>query len=382
MIYNDFKGLKLSALGIGAMRLPTVGKDANNVDVEETGKMVSYAIDHGVNYFDTAYEYHGGKSETVLGDLLSAYDRDSFYLADKFPGYNLTYIDKVKTIFEEQLKRCRVDYFDFYLLHNVYEKNIGPYMDKKYGVIDHLLEQRENGRIKHLGFSCHGRYDILKEMLDRYGSELEFCQLQINYLDWTFQDAKAKAELVSEYGLPIWVMEPLRGGQLAKLPDTAAARLKELRPDEGIPSWAFRFAQSLDDVTVTLAGSSNLEQLQENVAAFENNRPLSGSEKETLFSIAEDMLKEGVLPCTACRYCTGHCPQGLDIPLLLSLYNEHSFTGGGFIAPMAVGALPADKRPDACTGCGSCEEVCPQQIKIPEAMKDFVDKLKNNSFSV
>lgn len=182
-------------------------------------------------------------------------------------------------------------------------------------------------------------------------------------------------ELLNSYHIPVWVMEPLRGGRLAKLPEKDAAVLKDLRPDEGVPAWAFRFLQTLPEVKVVLSGMSNLEQLKENMQTFETDKPLSKEEMETLLSVADGMLN-GTLPCTACHYCTSHCPQGLDIPMLLNLYNEHSFTGGGFLAPMALSAVPQEKQPTACIGCRSCEKVCPQQIKIFEAMADFGVKLR------
>ena len=205
---------------------------------------------------------------------------------------------------------------------------------------------------------------------------MEFCQLQLNYLDWTFQDAKAKVELARSYGLPVWVMEPLRGGKLASLPADAESKLKALRPQESIPAWAFRFLQTVPDVCVTLSGMSYFEQVKQNIATFEEDLPLSEREWDALQEIAREMTGKKTLPCTACRYCTSHCPKGLDIPELIKLYNEHSFTGGGFIAPMLIGTLPEEKRPGACIGCRSCERVCPQQIKISEMMKDFAARLQ------
>lgn len=373
MIYREFQGKKLSALGFGAMRLPVLGGDmAGQVDEKQVEEMVSYAMDHGVNYFDTAYGYHDGKSEVVMGKVLSAYPRESYYLADKFPGYDLSNMDKVEEIFEEQLKRCGVDYFDFYLFHNVYEKNIDPYLDPKYGIMEYLLKQKEAGRIRHLGFSAHGRYDTIKRFLDTYGEHLEFCQIQLNYVDWKLQDAKAKVELLNEYQIPVWVMEPLRGGKLASLSHENEAKLKTVRPEEGIPAWAFRFLQSLKGVTVTLSGMSDLEQMKENIHTFEEEKPLEEDEMKALLEVADSMLD--ILPCTACRYCVTHCPKGLDIPTLLLLYNEARFTNG-LITHMAVDALPKEKRPDQCIGCKSCEAVCPQQLKIAGAMSDFTEKL-------
>ena len=376
MIYRDFQDMKLSALGFGSMRLPVV--DGNDAQIDEAAAlaMVDYAMAHGVNYYDTAWGYHDGNSELVMGKALARYPRESFFLATKFPGYDLANMDKVEAIFEKQLEKCRVDYFDFYLFHNVCEMNIDAYLDPKYGIHEYLMQQKAAGRIRHLGFSAHGAYPVLKRFLDAYGNDMEFCQLQINYLDWDFQDAKAKVELLREHNIPVWVMEPLRGGKLARLEPAYEARLKALRPQESIPAWAFRFLQSLPTVAVTLSGMSNMEQLKANIATFEEDKPLTNAEMEALLAVAKEMTRKIALPCTACHYCVSHCPQGLDIPRLLELYNEHCFTGGGFIAPMALAAVPEDKLPGACLGCRSCEAVCPQQIKISEAMADFAQKLR------
>lgn len=376
MVFRQFQDKRLSALGLGAMRLPVVGGDYAAVDEAAAAEMVDYAMEHGVNYYDTAYGYHDGRSEAVMGKALSRYPRDRYFLADKFPGYDLSNMDKVEAIFEEQLKRCGVEYFDFYLFHNVCEVNIDAYLDEKYGIYAYLMKQKQNGRIRHLGFSAHGGRGVIRRFLDAYGDVMEFGQLQLNYLDWSFQDAKAKMELLNERGIPVWVMEPLRGGRLASLSPEDTARLKALRPEESVPAWAFRFLQTLPGVTMVLSGMSNREQLRDNIRTFETDRPLNGRELAELLDIAGGMTKRNTLPCTGCRYCTSHCPQGLDIPALLALYNEHSFTGGGFLAPMALSALPEDKRPSACLGCRSCEAVCPQQIRISEAMTDFSEKLK------
>lgn len=377
MVYKEFQDKKLSSLGFGAMRLPVSDSiPGTPIDEEKTEEMVDFALRHGVNYFDTAYGYHDGTSEVVMGKVLGKYPRDSYYLATKFPGYDLSNMDKVDTIFEEQLGKCGMEYFDFYLLHNIYEKNIDPYLDPKYGIMDYLLKQKENGRIRHLGFSAHGRYDTMKRFLEAYGDKMEFCQIQLNYLDWKLQDAKAKVELLNEYHIPIWVMEPLRGGKLAALPEETMEKLRKFRPEEKAPAWAFRFLQSVSGVTMILSGMSDFQQLQENIHTFETDQPLQKEEMDTVLAIADEMLRKTSLPCTACHYCVSHCPKQLDIPSLLELYNEHCFTGGGFLAPMALIAIPKDKHPDACIGCRSCEAVCPQRIKISEAMADFAAKLE------
>lgn len=374
MIYKTFQDLKLSALGLGAMRLPVIDHDDKRIDEAQTEDLIKYAIGHGINYFDTAWGYHNGNSEIVLGKALSKYPRESFYLASKFPGYDLSNMPKVEEIFEKQLEKCGVEYFDFYLFHNVCEMNIEAYLDEKYGIFQYLIKQKKQGRIRHLGFSAHGSYDIMKRFLDAYGEDLEFCQIQLNYVDWSFQDAKAKVDLLQEYHLPVWVMEPLRGGKLASLSEENTAKLKALRPDEEVPAWAFRFLQSIPDVTMILSGMSNLEQLKDNIHTFETDKPLNYDERETLLGIADRMAR--AVPCTDCHYCTNHCPQEIDIPSMIRLYNEHMFTGGGFIAPMALMAVPAEKQPSACLACRSCEAVCPQQIKISEVLADFVDKLQ------
>lgn len=375
MIYKKFQDIELSALGMGAMRLPVVDGNDGRIDEAAAGEMVAYAMEKGVNYYDTAWGYHEGQSELVMGRLLKAYPRENFYLATKFPGYDLSNMDKVQPIFEEQLKKCQVEYFDFYLFHNVCEMNIDAYLDEKYGIFSYLMEQKRAGRVRHLGFSAHGGYEVMKRFLEAYGSHMEFCQIQLNYLDWSFQDARAKVELLNEHHIPVWVMEPLRGGRLASLSGEYEAELLKMRPEESVPAWAFRFLQAIPQVTVTLSGMSNFQQLKENIRTFSEEKALNGEEMKALLGIADRILEKKVLPCTGCRYCTAHCPQGLDIPSLLSLYNEHCFTEGGFIAPMALTALPQEKRPTACIGCGSCESVCPQQIEISQAMKDFAGKI-------
>ncbi len=375
MVYKDYQDLKLSALGLGAMRLPVIDGDDARIDEEKTAEMVAYAMEKGINYYDTAWGYHNGNSEIVMGKALSQYDRDSYYLATKFPGYDLSNMDKVEEIFEKQLEKCRVDYFDFYLVHNVCEMNIDAYLDEKYGIYDYLVKQKENGRIRHLGFSAHGSCEVMKRFLDKYGKSMEFCQIQLNWLDWSFQNAKGKVELLKEWNLPVWVMEPLRGGKLASLKAEDEAKLKALRPDESVPAWAFRFLQALPEVTMVLSGMSNMEQLKENIETFEADKPLNQEERDGLLGIADEMLKQSNLPCTACHYCVSHCPKGLNIPELIEMYNEHCFTGGGFLAPMLIATMPEEKRPGACVGCRSCEAVCPQQIKISEMMSDFAGKL-------
>ena len=375
MIYRTFQNLRLSALGMGCMRLPTVDGDDAKPDPAAVKEMVKAAFDGGINYFDTAWGYHSGNSELIMGETLADYPRDSFYLATKFPGYDLSNMGKTEEIFERQLQKLQTGYFDFYLIHNVCEMNIDAYLDPAYGTLDYLLAQKKNGRIRHLGFSAHGSIDVMKRFLEAYGKDMEFCQIQLNFVDYKFQDAKGKMDLLKQWDLPVWVMEPVRGGKLSNLRPEYEARLKALRPDESIPAWAFRFLQTLPQPVVTLSGMSSMKQLKENLATYEKEAPLNETEMQTLLQIADEMMGKGTVPCTACRYCTAYCPMELDIPELLRLYNEHAFSDGGFIAPMALSSYADDKKPSACIGCRSCEAVCPQQIKISETLADFVRRL-------
>lgn len=375
MIYREFKDIKLSMLGLGTMRLPLLDGDNSKIDEKATAEMVDYAMEHGVNYYDTAWGYHEGNSEIVMGKVLSAHPRDSFYLASKFPGYDLENFKRIEEIFEKQLEKCGVDYFDFYLFHSVTEENIHGYLNREYGLLDYLLKQKENGRIRHLGFSAHADCNVMRRFLEAYGEHIEFCQLQINYLDWTYQKAKEKVELLEEYDIPVWVMEPLRGGKLAELSVEAEKELSELRPDENIPAWAFRFLQTIPNVKMILSGMSNFTQLKENVATFEEDKPLSEEELKVILKIADGMMGR-MLPCTACRYCITHCPKELDIPRLLGIYNNNQFSGVGNIQPAVLKNVEKEKWPSKCIACRSCEKVCPQGIKISEAMADFTEKLE------
>ncbi len=373
MDYNEFHGERISALGMGTMRLPT--KDGR-IDEAETFRMIDYAVERGVNYFDTAWSYHGGESETVTGRALARHPRESWLLASKLPGHETNPDFRPAPTFERQLQKCGVEYFDFYLLHNVCENSLPTYLDPDLRIVDYLLEQKEKGRVRHLGLSSHARPDTLRGFLDRYPGCFEFVQIQLNYLDWTLQDAKSKYALLRERGLPVVVMEPCRGGKLARPGEAAEAVLKAARPEESAASWAFRYLRPLPGVLTVLSGMSTMEQLKDNVRTFSDGDPRSGGpltdeERALLDRVAAGLLDP--LPCTGCRYCCGGCPAGLDIPLLLSIYKDCRFAVS-FTPSMAVDALPEGKRPSACIGCGACEHVCPQGIPVPGVMKEF-DKL-------
>ena len=367
MLYSDFAGKKLSLLGFGAMRLPE--KDGA-VDESMVEQMVRYAIEHGVNYFDTAWPYHGGMSERVMGKVLSQYPRASYYLADKFPGHQIMASYDPAAIFEEQLRRCKTEYFDFYLLHNVYEKSMERYLDPKLGILDYFLEQKRLGRIKHLGFSTHGRLETMEKFLDICGEHMEFCQIQLNYLDWTLQDGKQKYEMLTARGIPVWVMEPVRGGKLANF---ESPRLRVLRPDASTASWGFRFLQGLPNVKMILSGMSNMDHVTDNINTFADAKPLSEPEIAVLFELADGM--KNAIPCTGCRYCCDGCPMGLDIPTMMSICSDIRF------APvvnsvMMLQAAPDNEKPSACIACGKCTKVCPQGIDIPAVMKELAQRLE------
>ena len=371
MITGQFKEKTLSLLGFGTMRLPVL--EGGVIDEKQVHEMVDYAMAHGVNYYDTAYPYHNGESEVVVGRALSRYPRECFYLADKFPGHQIMEKYDPAAVFEDQLSKCGVDYFDFYLLHNVYENSIHTYMDPKWGILEYFKEQKRLGRIKHLGFSCHGNPETLKTFLDYCGDDMEFCQIQLNYLDWTLQQAKEKYELLTARGIPVWVMEPVRGGKLANLPAEDAMRLKERRPEESVAAWGFRFLQGLPNVTMVLSGMSNMAQMVDNIQTFETQKALTKEEEALVLELAEK-LKDAI-PCTACRYCCDGCPAGLDIPTLLGFYNDIQFSPTLTVI-MRVESLPEERRADACIGCGKCAKICPQSIEIPNHMKAFAETLK------
>ncbi|MBO6158003.1 MAG: aldo/keto reductase [Firmicutes bacterium] len=371
MIYKNACGLKLSQLGFGTMRLPV--KEDKSIDEARVQTMVDLAMEAGVNYFDTAYPYHGGYSEIVIGKALKKYPRDSYYLATKYPGHQISSSYDPAAVFEEQLKKCDVDYFDFYLLHNVYENDIDVYKDPKWGIIDYFKEQVKNDRIKHLGFSTHARPDTLEAFLEYAGESMEFCQIQLNYLDWTLQDGKAKVDILNKWNIPIWIMEPLRGGRLVNLSDKEKAALEEANASMSPAEWGLRFLQEVPGVAVILSGMSSEDQMKDNLKTFEAPRPLSEKEHQALLDLAEGM--KDALPCTRCRYCCDGCPMGLDIPMLIHAYNDVKFSGGSNTVKMQFDALPEDKLPSACIGCGACAAICPQNINIPEALKELSDTL-------
>ncbi|QHQ62315.1 oxidoreductase [Anaerocolumna sedimenticola] len=381
MIYKPFQELQLSTLGMGNMRLPTIDKHGP-IDELKARAIIENAYENGVNYFDTAYRYHEGESEKFVGKVLNQYPRESWYLASKMPGHMMQYkngklefigylsgMKKCSTadIFEEQLEKCGVEYFDFYLLHNLCETSYDFYTDEDLGIVEYLLAQKQAGRIRHLGFSAHGRAETIEKFL-KWKDCFEFAQIQLNYMDWFLQDAGRKYEILTNHGIPVIVMEPCRGGKLANLNEKANNLLKKERPNDSIASWAFRYLQSLPNIQTVLSGMTTMEQLKENIDIFSQNNPTTAYENKLLNQVVSTMIN--LIPCTACRYCCEGCPQGLDIPKLLSMYNESTFDNPS-ILKFTLDAMKNSELPGACLNCGACKKLCPQNIDIPDILKKF-----------
>jgi predicted aldo/keto reductase-like oxidoreductase len=376
MILKQFHNLQLSLLGMGNMRLPTTG-ERGPIDEVKAQEIIDYVYQNGVNYYDTAYAYHGGESEKFIGQALSKYPRESWYLADKFWNNVLRPGQKVQDIFEEQLRRCNVDYFDFYLIHGVNDKSREEYIniDKTQGMFAYLETEKKAGRIKHLGFSCHSSTEGMVRFLDYY-PKFEFVQIQLNYADWTLQDAKSKYEILTQRGIPVIVMELVRGGTLASLGEEVDARLKQERPDDSIASWAFRYLQSLPNVCVILSGMTTIEQAQDNILTFEEAKPLGSKEMDLLQEVVTPLLTQ--TPCTACRYCCDgdRCPQDLNIPRLLNLYNQYLFAKD-YKVMLEIMTMSPEELPACCTACGECAKVCPQLIDVPGIMQTFTGVIED-----
>lgn len=363
MIYKDFAGLPLSCLGMGNMRLPT--RDGK-IDEERATAIIDKAIASGINYFDTAYVYHSGQSEGFLGRALKKYPRSSYFLATKF---NVTAEPDIEKTFEEQLRRLDTDYIDFYLFHCLTKETGEKYMNPQRKYLEYLLRQKEKGRIRHLGFSSHADLDTLEAFLN-YSDQFEFVQIQLNYLDWTLQDAKEQYEKIVAHGLPVWVMEPVRGGKLSDLGKDNAS-LKERHPDWSISSWAFRWLFSLEHVHVILSGMSDLEQMEDNLKTFSDGKPLTSDERLLLSNIATKMQTNLAVPCTACRYCCDNCPSLIDIPRYMNLYNALALKED---ADSRRKALLEHPGPSDCIGCQTCMQHCPQGIEIPKILHELAQR--------
>ena len=363
MYYKPFRDHHISALGMGGLRLPTIPGHPNQIDRVNAQRVIDTAIECGINYFDTAYTYQDGDSERALGEALSRYPRDSYYLATKF--YAAAGKD-IQAVFTEQLHRCRTDYFDFYLLHSLDEHYFSAYTDEKLGYLRYLLKQKQAGRIRYIGFSSHAAPETLSRFLDWYHG-FDMALIQLNYLDWTMLRAKEQYEILTQYGVPVWVMEPLKGGRLATLNQKAAEILRAALPECPIPRWGFRFLMGLPNVQTVLSGMSTVEQVLLNTETFATPNPLSASEQAALQKASEAFMRDLGVPCSGCRYCCAACPAKLDIPLLIRGFNEHNISGEIW----KVASLTDAKGPDACLQCGACRAHCPQKIGIPSVMRQL-----------
>ena len=366
MQYKKFKSsAKLSMLGMGAMRLPVVGGDQGNIDYEKAKAIIDRAYQGGVNYYDTAYIYHNGKSEEFLGKALAEYPRESYYVADKF---NLQAEPDYKKQFPEQLSRLNMEYIDFYLIHGIQDAWMDQFLEC--GALRYFDELKKQGKIRNLGFSFHASPDSLRKLLKIY--PWDFVQIQLNYLDWYYGDAKELYEILEEAEIPIMIMEPVRGGKLANLTPEAESILKEADPEASIASWALRFVMSRPQVQVVLSGMSNLEQMEDNLHIFSETACLTEEEEALVKKAADEFRSKVGVGCTACRYCTPNCPIGLDIPKILSLYNDVKLVNEEWRATFAD-AMPEGKRPEDCIGCGACTGHCPQSLDVPAVMKEMAE---------
>jgi len=368
--YRDFCGGRVSALGFGTMRLPK--RDDGSIDREKAASMVESAFAGGVNYFDTAWCYHDGDSEVFLGEALAAHPRESYFLTDKLPVWVCGSREDDVRIFDEQLRRCRVEYFDYYLAHSIDADNYKSMV--KCEAYPFLCEKKREGRIKKLGFSFHGDAALMETMLRDY--EWDFVQLELNYLDWSEQDAEKIYGMVREKGLPVVVMEPLRGGMLVSPPAVAAAALKNADPELPFPDWAFRWLFGLEGVSVILSGMSSPEQLSDNLRIFSACEPLDPAHRAALEKVVAAIRSVERVPCTACGYCMP-CPAGVDIPGMLKIYNTFLESRYTMELKASYDRAPKASRAENCTSCGACRAVCPQGIAAFEHMKELTKVIED-----
>lgn len=363
-------------LGFGLMRLPLNDKSNDaDIDIEQLKKMVDMFIERGFTYFDTAWMYNGFNSENAVKEVLtSRHPRDTYTLADKLhAGFFNSFEDRDK-VFNEQLRKTGAGYFDYYLLHGIEASMIGKY--EKYDCFNWLLDKKEQGLVRHCGFSFHDTPELLDEILTRH-PEMEFVQLQVNYLDWESQWIQSRAcyEVATRHGKPVVVMEPVKGGTLARLPQEAEELFRELDDNMSLPSWAIRFAASLPNVMVVLSGMSSIEQMDNNTSYMQDFQPLTEEEREVCFRAAEIVNSQITVPCTACHYCTEGCPMNICIPEYFSIYNEdkrENLEEKGWTINFSNYRMLAENhgRASDCIQCGQCEGVCPQHLTIIDFLKD------------
>ena len=366
----------MSKLGMGLMRLPLMDEnDQTSIDYEEVNKMVDAYMDAGFDYFDTAFVYHEGVGEAAFRKcVVERYPRESFKIATKLPLFVITEESQLEPIFAQQLENCGVDYIDYYMLHNVsgFTENAWKNVD----LYSFIQKKKEEGYIKHIGISTHGNAEFLEEILFDH-PELEFVLLQINYLDWEDEGIESRKclEVARKYNKQVMIMEPYKGGFLADVPEEAEKIMKEYNPNRSVVSWAMRFVANIEDVEVVLTGASNLEQLESNIQEFNDADPLNDEEMEIISQVSEIINSNITVDCTKCRYCVDTCPEDIDIAKIFDLYNKHKLLETDEWTQFGNAYLNYSKLDGVgiasdCIECENCIEECPQQINIPEVLKD------------
>jgi len=361
----------VSLLGFGCMRFPT--KDGE-IDKELSKKMMLYAVENGVNYIDTAYPYHGGKSELFVAEVIKELDRESFFLADKLPIWDCHTKEDVDRIFNEQLEKCGVDYFDFYLIHAVNKDRIKQI--EELDLLATLEQYKKAGKIRNIGFSFHDDLEGFKQWVELY--PWDFVQIQLNYIDIDHQQGMTGYEILTEKDIPVIIMEPVKGGSLAKFNPIVEEKLLAYNAKDSIASWAFRWVGSLPNVKVILSGMSTFEQVEDNIKTFTNFQPLNETELKIIEETRKNLNDLTKVDCTSCNYCMP-CPHGVNIPGNFRVYNHHSMYNNEGYVKWVVGEL--DKKEayaDQCIDCGECIPKCPQNIEIPTQLAEFDDYLKEN----
>lgn len=368
---EDLKGLMPKKLGFGCMRLPVIDEDVNKIDDETFCKMIDSYMEQGFKYFDTAYPYHNGNSEQALKRcLVERYDRDAYFLADKMPLWFARETADYQKIFDIQLERLGVDYFDFYLLHAMNKERLTETEEK--GGFEFVKEKKAEGKIRHIGFSFHDSAEVLEEILSRH-PEMEFVQLQINYYDWESENVQSRKcyEVAVKYGVPVIVMEPVKGGTLANMVGKPAEILRSLDENASFASYAVRYAASLDNVMLVLSGMSDEAQLLDNTSYMKAFQPLTETEQKAVTQVVEELAKLPTIACTNCRYCVEGCPKKIQIPDLFADYNMVVQFGRSNISRGRYqNHTKENGAADECIRCGKCEAQCPQHLHIRELLED------------
>ena len=374
MLTVKFGNISLPRLGFGSRRLPL--NEDGTINVPMVQVMVDYAMEKGVNYFNTGYTYHKMQAESVIAEALSKYPRESYFLADSYPGYNGQEERKPELIFEEQIAKKGIGYIDFYRLQNVYGQYFDAYSDENLGIVKYFIEQRNKGRIKHLGFSAHGSPAVVKKFIEKFGSEMEFAQIEMNYVGWTLREAEKKYEFLSLKNIPIFVIEPMHGGRLAHLSPEDESVLKFCIPDRSPEEISFRWIESFPNVKVIISSMSSFNQAQKEVALFEKQDSLSSEEIKNIEKFAAHLLKG--ITCNECGFCVENCPYSLDIPSIVHLYSDIKFCSLNKAVSAAI--MLHDRFPGKnlhrCLGCGVCSMVCSRKTDIPQIISEVKEMLE------